>query len=313
MRILVTGSGGAAGISVIKALHRTYDLIAADMDPFSAGLFMVNKRVILPPGDSKKFIGSLLDIITKYSVDLLIPTVDEELVAISKEIPRFHCEVMLSAYNVIDICNDKWNTFQFLKIKGIPTAESWLKPEDVSFPVILKPRIGRGSKDIYLVHNAREREKRFKEGMIIQENLPGTEYTIDVLMDKDGENVIATVPRERMRTESGISVVGRTVKQQALLSIAEKTAIALGVSGPVNIQVKLDKTGTAKILEINPRFAGTTPLSVAAGVNIPYLAVRNYSGEEIPKQEFTEGIYMIRYLEEIFVEEDDIRELRRLI
>lgn len=313
MRILITGCGGAAGISVIKSLHRIYDIIAADMDPFSAGLFMVNKKVILPPGDSKNFINFLLQVIINYNIDLLIPTVDEELVSISRDIHRFHCKVMLSSYNVIDICNDKWKTFLFLKEKEIPTAESWLESNNVSFPVILKPRIGRGSKDIYLIHNEDELKNRFNETYIIQEYLPGNEYTVDVLMEKNGKNVIASIPRERLRTESGISVVGKTVKNEAAISIAEKAAIALGVSGPANIQVKLDKSGNAKILEINPRFAGTTPLSVAAGVNLPDLSVRNYCGEDIPKQEFKDGIYMIRYHEEIFISENDMQKLGSLV
>lgn len=309
MRILVTGCGGAAGISVIKALHQTYDLIAADADLFSAGLFMVDEKVLLPYGNSKDFIKRLLGIIDDYNVDLLIPTVDEELVSISKEVHRFHCKVMLSPHNTIEVCNDKWKTFLFLKEKGIPVAESWLEPNNISFPTILKPRVGRGSKDIYLIQEEGELKSRFNARYIIQEYLSEREYTVDVLMDKNGENAIAIVPRERIRTESGISTIGRTVKNEIITSIAEEAAITLGISGPANIQVKLDKTGNAKIIEINPRFAGTTPLSVAAGVNIPDLAVRNYFGEDLPKQEFTEGTYMVRYLEEKFVKECEMQKL----
>ena len=48
--------------------------------------------------------------------------------------------------------------------------------------------------------------------------LPAKEYTIDVLCDKSG-NEIAIIPRERIYTPGGISVIGKTKKDNYLIGI----------------------------------------------------------------------------------------------
>ena len=46
IRCLVTGAGGGVGQGILKCLKRIYDIdvdiIAADMSPYSAGLFFVS-------------------------------------------------------------------------------------------------------------------------------------------------------------------------------------------------------------------------------------------------------------------------------
>ena len=44
--------------------------------------------------------------------------------------------------------------------------------------------------------------------MIIQEYLPGKEYTVDVLSDLDGNSLLA-IPRERIEVKAGISSKGK--------------------------------------------------------------------------------------------------------
>jgi hypothetical protein len=50
MRILITGAGGAAAISVWKSLSAGHELHMADMDPLAAGLYLVppDRRLIIP-------------------------------------------------------------------------------------------------------------------------------------------------------------------------------------------------------------------------------------------------------------------------
>ena len=54
MRILITGAGGAAAISVWKSLSAEHELHMADMDPLAAGLYLVppEQRLIIPRGDA---------------------------------------------------------------------------------------------------------------------------------------------------------------------------------------------------------------------------------------------------------------------
>ena len=54
IRVLVTGAGGPAAVSVIKSLKLdpTVQLLAADMDPWAAGLYLLppDARTLIPAG-----------------------------------------------------------------------------------------------------------------------------------------------------------------------------------------------------------------------------------------------------------------------
>jgi len=137
--------------------------------------------------------------------------------------------------------------------------------------------------------------------MIIQEYLPGKEYTIDVLSDLDGNALIA-IPRERIEAKAGISFKGKIILdktiQEECLSIAEY----LRIKGPSCMQMKCDKEGVPKIMEVNPRMGGGTIMATYAGVSFPECIVRMVNDEmvEIPK---IKEITMVRYYEEVILDE----------
>jgi len=88
------------------------------------------------------------------------------------------------------------------------------------------------------------------------------------------------------------------VIQEECLQVAE----FLGIKGASFIQMKRDKEGVPKIIEVNPRLGGGTILTTYAGVNFPELIIKMANAEkiEIPKlQEIT----MIRYYEEVILNE----------
>lgn len=69
----------------------------------------------------------------------------------------------------------------------------------MKYPLIIKPRNGFSSTDVYCVENAIEMQQILKKVNfpIIQEYLPGKEFTIDVVAD-DESNILAVVPRDLM-------------------------------------------------------------------------------------------------------------------
>ncbi len=80
------------------------------------------------------------------------------------------------------------------------------------FPIIAKPRYGKGSRDVIKINDNKELEYISSKysNMIYQDYLPGEEYTIDVLSDMDS-NPIISVPRIRLQTKGGISTKGKIV------------------------------------------------------------------------------------------------------
>src|SRR3954468_22084212 len=85
--VLLTGAGGAAAVSFIKAVRNEPFLIhAADMDPNAAGLYLVPaaQRHRLLPGAHPHFVDHLLELCRRHAIDILVPTVDVELLGVAR-------------------------------------------------------------------------------------------------------------------------------------------------------------------------------------------------------------------------------------
>ncbi len=146
--------------------------------------------------------------------------------------------------------------------------------------------------------------------MLVQENLPGPEYSLDVLADHDGR-VLAVVPRERMKVDSGIAVTARTVHDEALELFGRTVAERIGLNGVANVQAKQAADGEAALLEVNARFPGTMPLTVASGIDMPALCVLEALGEPMPESALDfEPTAMVRLMSERYLDFGEIERMR---
>jgi carbamoyl-phosphate synthase large subunit len=108
-------------------------------------------------------------------------------------------------------------------------------------------------------------------GMIVQQFLPGEDYSIGILADANGR-VVASVPRLRARVDSGVSIAGRTVHDPEVEWFGRAVAQATGITYVANVQCKRYHDGVSALLEVNPRMPGTLGLTIASGVDMPRLA-----------------------------------------
>ena len=312
-RVLVTGAGGPSAVSILKSLARppAVDLWAADIDRHAAGLYLVPapRRLLLPRGDDPAFVGALLEWCRSEAVDLVIPTVDAELLPIARRRSAFveaGIDVMLASEACLATCLDKWLLAQRC-VGRLPVPRTELHDGSVDLrswrlPVILKPRSGSGSRDVVRIDHPAELARYQPDSTrIVQEYLPGEEYSIDVLADPAG-TVLAVVPRARLRIDSGVAVAGRTIHDDELDRLARDVAAAVGLGWVANVQARRDVDGVARLLEVNPRFPGTMPLTVAAGVDMPRLSLLMASGERPPEPLRFVDLAMVRFLEERFLE-----------
>ncbi len=319
-RVLVTGAGGPSGISVMRALGTApAATLAADIDPYATGLYLVDPadRLIIPRGDDPRYVDALLGLCRDHDVDVLVPTVDSELVPLALRRDEFRAlgtELVLASLETLEVCVDKWRLAARCRgVVPMPWTElldEELVLEDLELPAIVKPRTGSGSRGIRLVSTLEELRRCPRDGsLLVQENLPGIEHSIDVLADPDGR-IVAVVPRSRLKVDSGIAITGRTHHDQRLEAIGEQVARLIGLSFCGNVQVKEDVRGAPALLEVNPRFPGTMPLTVASGVNMPLLAVSAAAGLPMPagRIPFAE-IGMARYFEERFFQVGEIAQL----
>jgi carbamoyl-phosphate synthase large subunit len=289
------------------------NVITTDMNNLSPGLYFGSRHYIVPLTTDSQYIPIIKSICFRERIHLLIPTIDDELPLFGKHMEDFGAmgiRVAVSSENTGLICNDKYSTARFLLGKGIPFARTWL-PEELNFPelqypLFLKPKSGRGSVGAFMIRN--EHELRFfldyVQDPIVQEFLEGKEFTIDLLADFEGQ-VISVVPRERMVVRSGVTDRGRTVNHPELIRVALRTAEALEIRGPANIQVKFQNE-KATLFEVNPRFSGGIPLTIAAGADFPGWLIEMCSGRNpmpcIGK--FADGLIMACYESAIFFNDE---------
>jgi carbamoyl-phosphate synthase large subunit len=313
-RVLVTGAGGPAGIAVIRSLLRRADVevYAGDMDGWASGLYLVpaNRRRILQPGLSPNFVDEIKLLCAHDALDVVISTVDVELPPLAARRAELGAVLAAPSLATLDVTLDKWELAQRCsRLLRVPVTR--LLNEDGirlnwTFPVIVKPRRGAGSRGVRLVADRAALEALgVDEALIIQEHLPGDEFSVDVLADLAG-NVVAAVPRTRTRVDSGVSIAGRTVHDDGLESTAAAVAKAIGLTGVANIQLRRDTEGVPALLEVNPRFPGALPLTIAAGVDIPSLVLDLATGVPIPERIDFRDIANVRYLEDIFVDPSEI-------
>jgi carbamoyl-phosphate synthase large subunit len=314
-RVLVTGVGGPAGVAVLRSLLRRpdVDLFAGDMDGWASGLYLVSadRRRILPPGASPDFVDGIRQLCADDAIDVVISTVDVELPSLAARRTDLAGAVLAAPSEAtLAVTLDKWELAKrCAPLLRVPVTRL-LNAEGIAlrwtFPVIVKPRRGAGSRGVRLITDrAMLAAMEPDEALIIQEHLPGDEFSVDVLANAAG-NVVAAVPRARTRVDSGVSIAGATIHDEGLESTAAAVARAIGLRGVANIQLRRDDKGVPALLEVNPRFPGALPLTIAAGVDMPSLVLDLALGIAIPpKIDFIE-IANVRFLEDVFVSPSEI-------
>ena len=271
----------------LRELGQPGSVIVTDVNPLSPGVHVADRAFQVPMSTDPGYLDAIETICRGERVRLLIPTIDDELPLFGLSLDRFQrfgTRIAASDSRTADICDDKWSTCRYLGDRGIPVASSFLPgavPGDVRFPVIVKPRTGRGSVGVFLARTARELEffLSYVDRPVVQTYLDGPEYTIDVLCDFEGR-VLSVVPRERITIRAGTSDRGRTVHDDELIGLAVECARALRLVGAANVQCRV-VSGRPTVFEVNPRFSGGIPLTIAAGADFPKLLLELELGRTV--------------------------------
>lgn len=315
LRVLVTGAGGPAAIAAMKSLRaeESVQLIAADMDPWAAGLYLTGERTLVPAGAAPEFTAVLLDRCRALRVDVVLPTVDAELLPLARareEYAAAGVALLLAPAAALDVILDKLTLAEHCAgVVAVPRTELFgpsVDPAGWTYPLVVKPRRGSGSRGVIIVDSAAELAALERSpALIVQDFLPGEEYSVDVLADAAG-HVIASVPRLRARVDSGVSVGGRTVHDPEVERFGRVVAQATGVTYVANVQCRRDVDGVPALLEVNPRMPGTLGLTIASGVDMPRLALASLLGRPVPASlDFCERA-VVRFLDEHFLDPAEI-------
>jgi carbamoyl-phosphate synthase large subunit len=273
-RLLFTGGGGSGSEALYRMLDGRFEVHFADAD-INAKPYIIpsNRWHEIPFANAKSFVDKLQALCREIAVDILIPSVDEELLQIALAKDSFICEVLLPPHEFVKTHLDKLTSNLFLKTHNLPAPETELLTEHKSilYPCIVKPRQGRGSRDVRIVNSVDELKAHvllshcYPEDFIVQELLLGQEYTVMISTNRVGE-LRAIVP-VRVDIKKGITIRAETDCDTAIINACEAIHNANPVVGCYNIQLVRTKSGDVKPFEINPRVSTTVCLAMAAGAD----------------------------------------------
>ena len=241
-----------------------------------------------------------------------MPTVDLDLKTLAKNKEKFSaagCTILVSDYEVVDICQDKRKTFKFLVKNRFDTPQTCTPGQALSkkikYPCFLKPWDGYASRGTATAKNRSELlfySKRVPN-CIVQEFIKGQEFTCDVFVGFDGE-VKCVVPRKRIETRAGEVSKSETSKNSMVMRRTAELIGKLGAGpGVITVQMILTKDKQLKFIEINPRFGGGAPLSIRAGADFPKWILQQMAGKKlkIKFDGFEDKLRMLRYDAEVWI------------
>ena len=250
VRVLVTGAGGPAAVSVLKSLSAdpSVRLIAADMDPWAAGLYLVppEARTLIPAGLDPGFADAALARCVAMGVDVLIPTVDAELRPLGRaraDFRRAGIELLLAPDQALDICLDKLALAECCAGQvPVPRTERYdqADPESWTYPVIVKPRTGSGSRGISLVESSQALARLDASAdFLIQDFFPArsTPSTCSPMPPAMWSRPCRGSASGSTR---GVSVAGRTLHDGELERFGAAVATATGLTYIANVQFRRD-------------------------------------------------------------------------
>ena len=242
-----------------------------------------------------------------------------------KQFEAIGTKLSVMDYKPLHIANNKGLLLTAMKEAGLPTPDFRIvntsdELENAVYelgypekPVVVKPTFGNGSRGVRILDASKSRYDRlFNEKpnaqtlrleelmaiirekdtipeMMIMEYLPNEDVSVDILADH-GETLYYSCRQGLV--VSSIMVSSIVKFNNEAIELAKKVTKLLKLDGNLGFDMKVDCNGNPQVMEINPRLPAGVVNSVIAGVNFPYLRVKQVLDEKMPKCSATEGYMM---------------------
>ena len=315
MNILFTSVGRR--VELVQQFHQAADalktklkIIGVDISEIAPALFFCDKARRICRINDPRYLEELLAICVEEQVQLVIPTIDTDLLLLAKHRKDFEekgIRVLISAPDKVAICRDKNQTSRYFMSLGLSSPEA---VNDVAlyrqgFPAFIKPKDGSSSINAYKVETEDELSTYAKHigDYVIQPFVSGVEYTVDVLCDFEGRPIYVT-PRKRLLVRSGEVIKTEINNDPQIVNEIFTLIEDFKPCGPITVQLIRNTTdGKDYFIEINPRFGGGSPLSMKAGADSAQALIKLMRGEnvELTKNAAREGAIYSRFDQSVCV------------
>jgi len=295
-------------------------IIAVDRTSATSAFHAADVGETVPLVGRIEYVPALLKLVRRHEVGLVVPLTDLDLRCLARQRKKFAdlgCTVMIGSEEDVKLCRDKARSNELFGKAGLGTIRTCDLKEfraDPFYPCFVKPIRGSAGIGAGIIRNERELQTHVAthgDVLLVQEYIPGQEFTIDVYRDRQGR-VRCVVPRQRLAVRTGEVAKGITVKDEALIAAATELSGLLGsIWGVFCCQCRRRKGDVPRFFEINPRFGGGAPLSIAAGADLPLYLLQEVLDLPITATvgDFTANLLMLRYDEAVFLSAEEAKAL----
>lgn len=309
--VLVTDGHWNKTVAAIRALGKAgLSVCIGETSRFGAAMLSryPQKRITYPsplvrPDD---FLAAICAIIKKNHFDVLMPMEMTTLLLLSENRHAFDADIRFpfARHDILEKAASKIRSTRAAVKAGIITPD-FLTVTAATDPLtiinrlgtslVLKPDFGEGGRGLFYCSNHHELQEALtglprNTAYLAQQRIPpgGAGLGVSILMSEK-QKVLAAFCHRRLR-EFPINGGPSTSRLAICRPQAEKDAAILLRSmefqGVAMVEFKEDpRTGQAVFLEINPRFWGSLPLAIKAGVDFPTLLFQWGMGMSFPRPE----------------------------
>jgi len=310
MKVLLTDGNFKHTLAAVRTLgRRGVDVTVLSHLPGSISFhskYCCHHAIAPDPEKDSGFAEFLLEYVEKNQVDVLLPISFSAVMQVSRIRRNLekYVKIPLADDTALDIAGNKGRAIQFAEKIGISIPKTWYPrsesdvaaiAHEISYPAVIK-----GSEESGFVRyasSAEELSEKFRMiarySPVIQEYITGEGYGFFSLYNHGTARAIFMHRRIReYPVTGGPSAVAESVYEPDLRDAGLRLLDSLNWHGVAMAEFKKDKkTGEFVLMEINPKFWGSLGLSIAAGVDFPYLACRvALDGDVAPVCRYKTGV-----------------------
>jgi len=337
--LMILDGESRSALGVVRSLGRQgIPLMVGSSHPFGRSCFSrhVLRRFRYPPAEKglAETHAAIIDRIKAWRPAVLMPIYDEGwsvIYSYYKEYERLTTLAPCPKRELHEDVTDKGRLAEYAEKHNCPIPMT-LRPRsreealalcrELPYPVLLKPRRSVAGIGIHRVNNSEELSqalREFQETPVIQEWIEGEDLELTVLCVR-GKPLAgsAYVSLRNAPLPFGPPVACRTIRDDTLMRTGMEFLAKIQYHGVAHLDFRRDnRDGEAKLLEVNPRLAGTNEISTYSGVDFALMLYRLALGERVePCFTYKVGVEFrwlgeLRYLAQTREKYQTVRELLR--